>query len=90
MAIAEPSIAAACATMPVMTETDLMTQAEIAVAERRSERTITRWRASDPSFPRPAELPCGGRLLFHRADYERWRERRHQQELDPRHGGGTR
>lgn len=60
-----------------MTE-PLMTLTDIAAAERRSERTIARWRARDPNFPRAAELPCGGRLLFRRTDVERWRARRDQ------------
>lgn len=80
--IAGPSAVSACAILPDMTHIDLMSLTDIAAAEARSERTITRWRASDPSFPRPAQLPCGGRLLFHRSDYQRWRVARDANRAD--------
>jgi len=58
--------------------TDFLTQAQIAALECRCERTVARWRIVDHSFPKPIALPCGGRVLFRRADYERWRDQRRQ------------
>ncbi|MFN3462681.1 MAG: helix-turn-helix transcriptional regulator [Terricaulis sp.] len=58
--------------------TDFLTQAQIAALENRCERTVARWRAVDRDFPQPVDLPCGGRVLFRRADYEAWRARREE------------
>lgn len=81
----ERSAPSSCATIAAMSE--LLTQAQIAALENRCERTVARWRSVDHSFPKPIALPCGGRVLFHRADYERWRARRDHGEHRIRHLG---
>jgi predicted DNA-binding transcriptional regulator AlpA len=60
---------------------ELLTQTQIAVLERRSERTVARWRIVDADFPKPIPLPCAGRVMFRRADYEAWRARREKENV---------
>jgi predicted DNA-binding transcriptional regulator AlpA len=52
-----------------------LTAAEVAVRAKRSERTVWRW-MRDADFPKPIDVPFGGRVLFNAAEVDAYLRRR--------------